>query len=119
MSTVNIRKSETDSTLILYDSFYKTQIKINSAEYDIVRSYFRSLYGNEKVADDFTTVIFQIANGYGRSASDLLDEMKGQDGVQVNATIAYYLNGLRSKATMLGVSVVQQPNYYAARNVQV
>ena len=74
---------------------------------------------NPNIADDFTGVVFQIATGYEKSALDILEEMKGQDGVSVNATIAYYLNGLRSKATLLGVTNVQQPNIYAARNVQV
>jgi hypothetical protein len=31
--------------------------------------------------------------------------------------MAYYLNGMRSPATLLGTSVAVTPNYYTARNV--
>jgi hypothetical protein len=119
MGTVNVKKSTTDSSIIIFDNFYKREIKVDAADYDIVRSYFKSIYQDSDIADDFTAVIFQIAQGYERDVHELLEEMKGQDGIAVNATIAYYLNGLRSKATLLGVTAVQQPNYYAARNVQV
>lgn len=119
MSTVNVRKSETEDSIILFDNFYKQEIKINGAEYDHVRQYFLSLFTDKNIADDFTATVFLIATGYNRNAIEILEELKGQDGIEVNATIAYYLNGLRSKATLLGVTVVQQPNIYAARNVQV
>ena len=119
MGTVNIKKSTTDATIVIFDNFYKREIKVDANEFDIIRSYFHSLYGNNDIGDDFTAVVFQIATGYEKSALEILEEMKGQDGISVNATLAYYLNGLRSKATLLGVSTVQQPNIYAARNVQV
>lgn len=119
MGTVNVKKSTTDSSLLLFDNFYKQQIEVDAADYDLVRSYFRSIYQDADIADDFTAVLFQIAQGYNKDIHALLEELRGQDGVTVNSTLAYYLNGLRSKATLLGVTAVQQPNIYAARNVQV
>ena len=119
MSSVNVKKQTTEGTVILFDSFYQTEVKVNQAEYDIVHSFFYSVYDDDAIANDFTSVIFQIAQSYNKPATEILEEMKGQDGVEVNATVAYYLNGLRSKATLLGVSNIQQPNIYAARNVQV
>jgi hypothetical protein len=119
MGTVNVKKSTTDSSIILFDKFYKKEIQVDSADYDIVRAYFRSIYQDPLIADDFTAVIFQIAQGYNRDIHELLEEFKGQDGVTVTSTLAYYLNGLRSKATLIGVTAIQQPNIYAARNVQV
>jgi len=119
MGTVNVKKSTSDSSYLIFDNFYKKEIKVNPNEYDIVRGFFAQTFRDAKIADDFTAVFFQIATGYEKPPLELLEEFKGQDGVTVNATLAYYLNGLRSKSTLIGVSVVQQPNYYAARNVQV
>ena len=51
--------------------------------------------------------------------SELLESVKGIAGIELSATLAYYLNGLRSKSTLLGVSAVQRPNVYAARNILV
>ena len=119
MSTVNVTKSSTDSTVTIFDSYYQNEIKINAAEYDQVNAYFRSRFANDAIANDFTAVIFEIAQGYGQPVAELLDSIKGTAGIELSATLAYYLNGLRSKATLLGVSAVQRPNVYAARNILV
>jgi hypothetical protein len=43
--------------------------------------------------------------------------MQDQDQIQINVSLAYYLNGLRSSTTLLGVNSTLMPNYYTARNV--
>jgi hypothetical protein len=35
----------------------------------------------------------------------------------LSVSLAYYLNNIRSRATLLGVSAPTSPNFYAARNV--
>lgn len=119
MSTINVTKSSTDSTVTIFDNYYQREIKINAAEYDQVNAYFRSQFSNDAIANDFTAVIFEIAQGYAQPVLELLESIKGTAGVELSATLAYYLNGLRSKATLLGVSAVQRPNVYAARNILV
>jgi hypothetical protein len=47
----------------------------------------------------------------------LLEQVQGQNAIEVTATLAYYLNGLRSPSTLLGTNVPVTPNFYAARNV--
>jgi hypothetical protein len=47
----------------------------------------------------------------------LLKEFQGINGVNLNASLAYYLNQIRSRATLLGVGVAVVPNAYVARNV--
>jgi hypothetical protein len=37
--------------------------------------------------------------------------------LDLNINMAYYLNSIRSRATLLGVGIPVTPNYYAARNV--
>ena len=68
MSTVNVKKSDTDASIIIFDSFYKREIKVDINEYDLIRAYFLDLYQNPNIADDFTGVVFQIATGYEKSA---------------------------------------------------
>jgi hypothetical protein len=48
----------------------------------------------------------------------LLQQIQGQSQPQLTLTLTYYLNGLRSPATLLGVNVPSVPNYYVARNIQ-
>jgi hypothetical protein len=49
----------------------------------------------------------------------ILDAISDQDQLQLNSTLAYYLNGMRSPATLLGINSAVVPNYYAARNVLI
>ena len=46
-----------------------------------------------------------------------LGEGQGNAGVSLNVNMAYYLNQIRSRATLLGVGVAVTPNYYQARNI--
>jgi len=118
MSTVNITKSNTDSTVRIFDNFYKKEIVVNANEFDVVKSFFLKNITDPTVADDFTSAFFKIQQNYNVTTEELLKRFEGlDDPLAIDETIAYYLNGLRSKSTLLGVSVIQQPNLYAARNV--
>ena len=49
---------------------------------------------------------------------DLLEQIQGTNQADLNLTLAYYLNNIRSPATLLGINALTTPNYYAARNVR-
>ena len=118
MSSVNVTKNNLDKTIEIFDSFYEKPIVIDQADYDIVNSFFRKFYQDQGIADDFTSVFFQIVNGYKITVEELLAKFReAENPIQIDQTVAYYLNGLRSKATLVGVNVVQQPNFYSARTV--
>jgi hypothetical protein len=61
--------------------------------------------------------LFRVAQNTGIPALTLLDEFKGQNGINLSASLAYYLNSIRSRATLLGVGAAVTPNFYQARNV--
>lgn len=115
--TVNYVDPSTDLTVKIFDNFYNFATEVNSNEYDLVLSYFKKVFSDILAAENFTITLFQVAAEQKRPVLDVLAEIQGQDQIQLSATLAYYLNNLRSNATLLGISVVVQPNYYAARNV--
>ena len=118
MSSVNVTKNNLDKTVEIFDNFYEKPIVINQADYDIVNSFFRKFYQDQGIADDFTSVFFQIVNGYNITVEELLTKFREADNpIQIDKVVAYYLNGLRSKATLVGVNAIQRPSFYAARNV--
>ena len=118
MSSVIVTKNNTDKTVLIFDLFYEQELVIDQGDYDIVNSFFRKYYSDSDIADDFTSVFFQIVNGYKITVEELLTKFREADNpIQIDQTTAYYLNGLRSKATLIGVNVVQNPSFYAARNV--
>ena len=82
-----------------------------------MNSYFRSVFTSVVAADNFTAQIFRIAEQSNTTALQILSQMEGQDEIQVTGRIAYFLNGIRSPSTLLGINAVATPNIWAARNV--
>lgn len=117
MSSVNNTNLNTDQTVRVFDQFYTFDTVVPAAEYDVVRSYFLSVMSSRQAADNFTVSLFQVSQNTNIPALTLLEQFKGQVGINLSASLAYYLNQIRSRATLLGVGVVPTPNFYAARSV--
>lgn len=116
-STVNYTNTNLDLTVRIYDEFYAYDTNVPVAEYDIVYSFFRSVMNNDRDAGNFTVSLFRVASITKVPVLTLLDSMQGQTGLDLTINMAYYLNNIRSRATLLGVNAVATPNYYAARLV--
>lgn len=117
MGTVNTANNNLDQTVRVFDQFYEFEMSVPAMEYDIVNSYFESVFKTKLAAQNFTTALFRVADQTNVSVLTLLAQIQDQDQIQLNATLAYYLNGLRSPSTLLGVNSVLTPNYFTARNV--
>lgn len=115
--TVNYSNNKLDQTVRIFDDFYRYEANVPADQYDIVFSWFRKEMGDARVAANFTQSLFQVAENTGINALTLLDSMKGLTGLDLTLNMAYYLNEIRSRATLLGVNNPVVPNYYAARNV--
>ena len=128
-STVNYVNPSLDRTVRIFDEFYKYDASVNQNEYDVVYSFFRSIFAEELAAKNFTLSLFYVADQTKVPVLELLSEMQsevpvtlgdnnqGAYQIKVQSTMAYFLNNLRSNSTLLGVSAPVVPNYYAARNV--
>jgi len=117
MSTVNYTNYNLDQTVRVFDRFYDYDVNVPSAEYDVVYSYFFKEMNNKQSAGNFTVSLFRVAQETNIPPLTLLKEFQGPTGVNLNVTLAYYLNQIRNRATLLGVSNPVTPNFYAARNV--
>lgn len=115
--SINYANYNLDQTVRVFDQFYSYDVDVPAAEYDIVRSYFLSTMKNKQAAENFTVSLFRVAQSTKIPVLTLLDQMKGQTGSKLDVSMAYYLNQIRSRATLLGVGVPVQPNAYAARNI--
>jgi len=118
MSTINAINNKIDQTVRIYDQFYNYEENVPSAEYDIVLSYFNSVFNTVEQAQNFAVAIFRVAQESGVDALTILDQIQGSTGPQLTANLCYYLNSVRSNATLLGVLQPSAPNYWTARNVR-
>ena len=117
MSTVNYVNPNLDRTVRIFDDFYKYDTVVNENEYDVVYAFFKATFTEELAAKNFTISLFQVADQAKIPVLELLSQLQGKGQLELTATLAYYLNNLRSNATLLGLSAPVVPNYYAARNV--
>jgi hypothetical protein len=117
LSTVNYTNPNLDLTVRVFDQFYDYDVNVPAAEYDIVHSYFLSTMTTSQAAGNFTVSLFRVAEDTGIPVLTLLEELKTNNGMNINVNLAYYLNAVRSRATLLGVGATVTPNFYQARNV--
>lgn len=117
-NTINQVNPSVDQTVQIFDNFYKYRAGVSAIEYDVVYSYFASVFNTEQQARNFTTTLFRVAEWSDIPPMTLLEQFKGQPTPQITFTFAYYLNTLQSPATMLGLGVPTTPNYYVAHNIK-
>jgi hypothetical protein len=117
MSTVNAINPNVDLSARVFDTFDAPQIQLDANEYDVVSSFFESIFTDQTAARNLTLTFFTIAEQTKTPVLTLLDEVIDQNAIQLTATMAYYLNGLRSPSTLLGVNSSVTPNFYTARNI--
>jgi hypothetical protein len=119
MGSVNTSNPRIDGTVKIFDEFYAFSTSVPAQEYDAVYSYFRSVFGTADAAGNFTVTLFRVADESSIPVMTLLQQLQGQSTPELTLTLAYYLNGMRSSSTLLGLNSPTTPNFYAARNVRV
>jgi hypothetical protein len=119
MARILDSRTELDKTVRIFDAFYSFDAVVSSNEYDIVHSYFRSVCPSKNVADNFTAVLFRIAQQSKIPVMDLLGNIKGTTKLEMNSVICYYLNSFKSKTALYGIAAIPQTNQPVARNILV
>jgi len=118
MASVNYTNYNIDQTVRVFDTFYDYDVNIPVGDYDVVNSYFKSVMTTRQAADNFTVSLFRVAQDTKIPPLELLKVFQASGAeMDLNINMAYYLNSIRSRATLLGVGIPVAPNYYAARNV--
>ena len=117
MPSINYTNPSIDQTVRVFDSFYRYEANVPAEQYDLVNSYFVSVMTTKEAANNFTNSLFRVADQTGIPIMDLLQSIQGQSGIQLNVSMAYYLNNLRSNATLVGVGTPSAQNFYVARCV--
>ena len=120
MTTVNTTNFNIDQTVRVYDQFYDFDVNVPADEYDIVYSFFQREMTTPRAAGNFTVSLFRVAQETQIPALTLLQGFQGSgasNGINLNVSLAYYLNLIRDRSTLLGVGTPVVPNYYPAQAV--
>lgn len=116
MAITSVRTA--DQTVRIFDNFYSTKLVVPAAEYDVVLGYFKKTSKSLVIAENFTSLLFKIAQEGGYNVLSLLDILKGVNNtLEMNKIICYYLNTFKSRASLYGIGIVPKPNQAVQRNV--
>lgn len=88
-----------------------------SDEYQYILSFFTKIMKDSHAASTFTDSLYEVATATQTNVLVLFESIKGKNEIELNRVMAYYMNALRSPATLLGVQNLVRPNFYAGRNV--
>lgn len=117
MPSINYTNPNIDQTVRVFDSFYRYEANVPADQYDLVNSYFVSVMSTRQAANNFTDSLFRVADQTRIPVMDLLQSIQGQSGMELNVSMAYYLNNIRSNATLVGIGTPASQNFYVARCV--
>jgi hypothetical protein len=101
----------------IFDSFYSFTEVVNSSEFDVVHGYFMTVTPNKNIADNFSSLLFRIANQTKIPAMTLLSYIQGKSSLEMTKLLAYYINSLKSKTALYGITSVPRSNQTAAREI--
>jgi hypothetical protein len=99
------------------ENLYNSKVPIDANQYELVLSFFKSVTSNLTAAKAYSQTLFNISAQTGYDIMDLLESLQGQDGIQVSASLAYFLNSFSDKTVMYGITQVIQPDQNVARNI--
>jgi len=119
MAKILDTRNNMDQTVRIFDSFYSFNLVVPGNQYDIVHSYFTSVCATKTIANNFTAVMFRIAQDTGIPVLDLLDQIKGKTKMELNQVLAYYLNSFKSKTSLYGIAIIPKSNQPVARNIVI
>jgi len=118
MAKIVDSRNSVDKTVRIFDSFYSINMVVNPDEYDIVHGYFTSVCETKNIANNFTAVLFRISQYTGVPVLELLNSIQGANSkLEMNKVICYFLNTLKSKTALYGVSQIPRPNQPVSRNI--
>jgi len=111
-------RTSQDRTVEIFDRFYATKLVVGADQFDVVHGYFLSICDTKNIAANFTSVLFRIGQQANIDVLTLLKEIKGSDNkLQMNQTLAYYLNSFKSRTSLYGIGITPRPVQPVSRNI--
>jgi hypothetical protein len=92
------------STKNIINNFYNVNLPINAGVYDALKGFFGSNGFSDVASDTIAYVILYQASIDDYNPMQVLENIQGLDGVQLNALVTEILNFNRFKTSFLGRS---------------
>jgi len=92
---------------------------VDANQFDVIRTFATTRTSDPALADKLAVTYITIAKARGIAPSEFITELKAAgSNREQDALIAAYLNTARSQTSILGVSGLQEPPFYVAREIK-
>ena len=112
-------QDSSQETLKVFDAYTTAPLNIDSATFDAMAGFFASRGFGEDSARSMSYIIIKQALIDNYKPFQLIETLKGLDGVQISALITEILNYNRFKTSSLGTASPFVPVEEVARNIVV
>ena len=112
-------QDSSQETLKVFDAYTTAPLNIDSATFDAMSGFFASRGFGQDSARSMAYIIIKQALIDNYKPFQLIETLKGLDGVQISALITEILNYNRFKTSSLGTASPFVPVVEVARNIVV
>lgn len=109
--------SSSDATVQAFDNYYSQPLELHAATLAAMTGFFTSRGFEQNSAESTAVTIMKQAKIDGYNPMQILDTLKGLDGVEISALVSEILNYNRFKTSYLGYSLEFTSFQEVARNV--
>ena len=113
----NIPPSPSLSISASADSLYVKPLELDPNTFSMMKGFFESRQFDKVAAETLAVAIIRQAKTDGYNPLQVMDTLKGIDGIDLNSVVADILNYNRFKTSMLGHSLSNTPFEPIARNI--
>jgi hypothetical protein len=110
-------QDSSQETLKVFDAYTTAPLNIDSATFDAMAGFFASRGFGEDSARSMSYIIIKQALIDNYKPFQLIETLKGLDGVQISALITEILNYNRFKTSSLGITTPPRPADEIQRNI--
>lgn len=117
MSYSNLPLSPSNSISSSADNLYTKPLELDPNTFSMMKGFFESRQFDKVAAETIAVAIIKQAKIDGYNPLQVVDTLKGMDGLALNSVVADILNYNRYKTSMLGHSLSNTPFEPIARNI--
>jgi hypothetical protein len=112
--------SNTDSaspTKLFFDTYGKDPLEFSANDVEATIGFFQSKGFDRDAAEITAVVVLKQAKVEGMPVFQLIDQLKGLDGLKLSALVGEILNNNRPSSSALGFKMANSDDEYKTRNI--
>jgi hypothetical protein len=117
MNYSNLPLSPSNSNSSSADNLYTKPLELDPNTFNMMKGFFESRQFDKVASETIAVAIIRQAKIDGYNPLQVIDTLKGMDGLALNSVVLDILNFNRFKTSMLGLSLSNAPFEPIARNI--